>query len=586
MNTRLVGIASPKPAFATLNEALAHAARSAKALTFVDAHECETVHSWSELYERARRMAAQLVKLGIDPGDRVALVLPTGLDFMDAFFGTLLAGAVPVPLYPPVRLGRMDEYARATGGMLAATRPRLALADLRIRLLLGKALELAPPPLGCRTVSELMSHSEQLETDVSSESLALVQFSSGSTVDPKPVALTHSNLLSQLAALRSVLVERPGTHEKGVSWLPLYHDMGLIGCLGAALYAPADLVLLPPEAFLSRPAIWLRALSRHRGTISPAPSFAYGLCLKRVRDDDLVGVDLSDWTYALNGAEPVSIDTMERFADRFARFGLRREALMPVYGLSEAALAISFTSAHGEKAVRHVDSLTLATKGEVVPGLRPLASVGRPVPGCEIEVRGEDGSPQSERRVGRIVVRGPFIMKEYFGNPEASARAVQEGWLDTGDLGFVDAGELYVCGRKKDIVIIRGANHAPQEFEDCLESLAGVRTGCAVALGFVASDTQDESLLILAEHAEDPPDDLAQQISAAVVSRSGVRPHTVVVLAPGTLPRTSSGKLRRAEALRSYLAGTLHAPKPVNLLAMGSELARSALAHARRMLRA
>jgi acyl-CoA synthetase (AMP-forming)/AMP-acid ligase II len=584
VSARLVGAALPRPRFRTLNDCLDAGARSAFGLTFVDARENETKLSWADVRHRARRMAAALAQRGIEPGDRVAMVLPTGADFMDAFFGALLAGAVPVPLYPPVRLGRMDEYARSTGRMLEVSGAKIVLADRRIRLLLGKALDVARPALGCPTVVELMQGRDELAREITPDSLGLLQFSSGSTVDPKPVALTHANLLAQLAALRALLVERPGTHEKGVSWLPLYHDMGLIGCLLVALYSPGDLVLLPPEAFLARPALWLRALSRHRATISPAPNFAYGLCLKRVRDDELEGVDLSAWTYALNGAEPVSHEIMERFCERFARHGFRREALMPVYGLSEAALALTFTPAEGEKRVCRVDAKALALDGDVRPGERALVSVGVPVPGCEIEIRGEDGALAAERRVGAIFARADFVMKEYFGNPAATERALRDGWLDTGDLGFVDAGELYVCGRAKDVVIIRGANHAPQEFEECLESLAGVRAGCAVALGFVPDDTHAESLLILAESADDPPADLAQQIASAIAARSGIRPHTVVVLAPGTLPRTSSGKLRRGEALRRFLAGELRAPGAVNLLSVGAEMARSALAHARRKL--
>lgn len=580
----LKGPPLPPVKFPTLNATLAHAATTSFALTFVDTREEEKRLPWAQVHQRARRMAASLSSLGVQPGDRVAMVLPTGVDFMDAFFGALLAGAVPVPLYPPVRLGRMDEYARTTGRMLAVCRAKIVLSDRRIRLLLGKALELAQPALGCPTVAELMTHAAELSVDVTPDALALIQFSSGSTVDPKPVALTHGGLVCQLAALRALLVERPGTHEKGVSWLPLYHDMGLIGCLLVAAWSSGDLVLLPPEAFLARPALWLRAISRHRATISPSPNFGYGLCLKRVRDDELEGVDLSHWTYALNGAEPISREVMDRFCDRFGRFGFRREALMPVYGMSEAALAVSFTSPEGEKSVRCVDPQALAANGAVVPGPRPLVSVGRPVPGGELEVRGDDGTALAERHVGHVFARGPFLMKEYFGNPAATAAALRDGWLDTGDLGFIDAGELYVCGRTKDLVIIRGANHAPQEFEECLESLPGVRTGCAIAVGFVAPDTHDEALLILAERSDEPAAELATDIASAIVSRTGIRPHTVVLLSPGTLPRTSSGKLRRSEALRLYLAGQLLAPKAVNALSVGGELAKSALAHARRKL--
>ncbi len=584
MSSHLVGPPLGPLPFATVNEALSKAARGASGLRFVDAKEEETFLSWQELRERARRMAGALLERGVAPGDRVAMVLPTGRDFMDAFFGTLLAGAVPVPLYPPVRLGRLDEYAHATARMLSASSARVVLADRRIRLLLGRALEEARPALGCPTVAELMDRFGEAEVEASADGLGLIQFSSGSTVDPKPVALTHRSLIAQTAALKALMPERPGTHEKGCSWLPLYHDMGLIGGLLTAVTWPGELVLVPPELFLARPALWLRAISRHQATISPGPNFAYGLCLKRVRDEELGGVDLSSWTYATNGAEPISASVMERFSTRFARFGFRREALLPVYGLSEASLAVTFSPPRQQQRVARVDPNELARSRTVSPGAREVVSVGVPVPGCEVQVRGDDGGVLAQRQVGRVFARAPFMMREYFGRPDATAAALAGGWLDTGDLGFVDGGELYVCGRAKDLVIIRGANHAPQEFEECLEALEGVRTGCAVAIGFVPEDTQEEALLVIAEATPDAPAGLAEQIEAAIVARTNVRPERVHLVAPGTLPRTSSGKLRRAEALRRYLAGELSAPKAVNAMTVGVELVRSAVAHARRTL--
>ena len=228
--------------------------------------------------------------------------------------------------------------------------------------------------------------------------------------------------------------------------------------------------------------------------------------------------------------------------------------------------------------------LALATQGKVLAGSRTVVSVGSPVPGCALEVRDPDGAVLPEREVGRVFARAPFVMKGYFNNPEATARALPGGWLDTGDLGFVDQGQLYVCGRAKDVVIIRGANHAPQEFEECLDDLPGVRTGCAVAVGHVDPVAQEEGLWVFAETTDDAPDDLETRISAAIVSRTQVKPQRVQLVAPGTLPRTSSGKLRRGEALRLALAGELKPPRKVNPLTMSSALAKSALAHARRKL--
>jgi acyl-CoA synthetase (AMP-forming)/AMP-acid ligase II len=344
------------------------------------------------------------------------------------------------------------------------------------------------------------------------------------------------------------------------------------------------MVLIPPEVFLGRPALWLRALSRHKGFISPAPNFAYGLCLKRVKDEELQGVDLSWWKHALNGAEPVSLETLRRFSERFERYGFSPSALRPVYGLSEASLAVTFPPGGRGPRSLQVDADVLARELRVVEGSRALVSVGSPVAGVELEVRNELGHEVPERRVGRVFVRGPSVMVGYYGDAEATARAVSpDGWLDTGDLGFVADGELYLTGRAKDLVIIRGANHAPQSFEDCLQGVEGVRVGCAVALGFTPEGSEDEALLILAERAGPEVEDalVEERVRAAVVAGTGIRPHTVQMLEPGTLPRTSSGKLRRSEALRRYLSRELKPPKKIGAVGLAVEMAKSALAFVR-----
>jgi fatty-acyl-CoA synthase len=512
-------------------------------LTFVDAQERKTSLSFAELYERAQRAAGGLREQGVARGDRIAIVLPTGPDFMDAFFGAVLAGAIPVPLYPPVRLGRMEEFHRRTAHMIRACGAKLVLSDVRISRLLGVALADARPALGLRRVQ----HARPLISPAVADDLLLIQFSSGTTVDPKPVALTHANVLANVAAIETIVPTDDA--QAGVSWLPLYHDMGLIGCLLLAVDRPGPLTLIPPEVFLARPAIWLRAISRKRATISVAPNFAYGLCLRRVRDRDLEGVDLSSWQFALNGAEPVAPAVLRQFSERFASYGFDARALMPVYGLSEASLAVTFTpSGRGYRTIAH--------------GPRELASVGAPLPGIDVDVR-----------EGRIFVRGPSVMREYFGNRAATDATLREGWLDTGDLGLLDDGELFVSGRAKDVVILRGSNHAPQEFEEALDGVAGVRPGCAAAVGIPTVEGEQLALLVEADGAAD-----AEQIRARVTERTGIRPDEVHLLAPGTLPRTSSGKLRRGEALRQLQSGELRPPDPVTLLHVAKETARSLLA--------
>lgn len=581
MRALLSGGPPPTSKHATLVEALKAAARVELAeagLGYVDLDEHETWVSFGALYDKAAHLARALFARGVRPGDRVALIAPTSPAFVEAFFGALLASAVAVPLYPPVRLGRLDEYHRSTARMLGAAGARIVLADSRVRRLLGRTIERARPPLGCVTIEELArepSRSSALPR-VEGHELAIIQFSSGSTVDPKPVALSHDNVLAQCAALELLFPTHGPDGERllgrtGVSWLPLYHDMGLIGSLLSAVYVPGRLALIPPENFLARPALWIRAMSRHRALVSPAPNFAYGYAEKRIRDEDLVGVDLSSWHLALNGAEPVSPSVMARFVARFCRYGFAPRAMTPVYGLAEASLAVTFPKRGPRTAT--LDDLT-----------RPIVSVGEPIPGASIEIRDDEGNVVPPRTLGHIHVRGPSVMTGYFGLPTETARTLVDGWLDTGDLGFVDDGELFVCGREKDVIIVRGRNHAPHPFEEALEDVPGVRPGCAVAIGWVPPDGDGEVLVMLVEHTPDPPSSLEHDVRTAIVERTGIRPHVVQVLPPGTLPRTSSGKLRRREAAIRFANGKLDAPNDVNALRLATEVVRSTLAFARARL--
>jgi fatty-acyl-CoA synthase len=578
----LRGPPRPPTRFPTLAHALRAAVGHPSGTTFVDLSERETFLSWGEVCARAERAAAALAALGIRRGDRVAIVLRTEPAFLDAFLGAWFAGAVPVPLYPPVRLGRMDEYLRTTSRMLQVSGARLVLSRGGVKRLLGAAVEAARPELGCVDAGDLLDVTERLAHEARPEDLAVVQFSSGSTVDPKPVALTHAALAAQIDTLTAAVT--PGPKDALVSWLPLYHDMGLIGAPLGAMSYPGPLVLIPPEHFLARPALWLRAIARHGGTLSAAPSFAYAYAADRVKDVELEGLSLASWRLALDGAEQVSGEAMRRFAARFQRFGFDPASLVPVYGLAEAALAVTFAGRGRPLEGRRVDPVVLARDRVAVPGRREIVSVGTPVAGAEVEVRDERGEPLPEGRLGRIHVRGPSLMREYLGDPEATALALRDGWLDTADLGFVSGGELYVHGRAKDVVVVRGANHAPEEFEAALEGVAGVRPGCVVAAGFAPEDQGGEALLLLVERrrrAREPDPAIEAAVRRAVLERTGIAPHTIRVLEPGTLPRTSSGKLRRQEAARRFASGELAPPASAGALAVALHVARSQLAYAR-----
>lgn len=566
----------------TLNEALVRAApRVDCGVRIVDRRERATWLSWSEIFDRASRVAGGLRAAGVETGDMVGLLYPTGEEFFAAIFGTLLCGAVPVPLYPPVRLGRLPEYLDRTAHMLRAAEVRLVLTDVRLRRILGTALAKA----GCqdRSLTQL-PRAEPIAREVPADALALVQFSSGTTLDPKPVALTHRAVLAQTGILNDFWPDRPGLRHTGVSWLPLYHDMGLIGCVFPVLERPSVLTVIPPEAFVARPAIWLRMLSKYRATISPAPNFAYGLCVEKIRDAELEGVDLSEWRIALNGAEAVVPSVVRAFNQRFSKWGLRPEALTPVYGLSEAALAVTFSTIDEPTTNRRFARQSLGSDSKVVVSAsgRELVSVGRPVPGFEVEVRGRAGRVLGEGRVGRIWAKGPSLMKEYLHQRETTQRTLVEGWLDTGDLGFFSAGELYITGREKDVLIVRGSNHAPEEIEAVVSELADARTGCCAAVSHLPEGAEREQVWLFVERRRGADaaagNGLVDACRRRVLAQTSIAVDRVEVLAPGTLPRTSSGKIRRQETLRRYLDSRLDPPKSVSATRLLLTMGRSVIA--------
>ncbi len=569
----------------TLGQALAHAAAEGPTLglRFVDSAERETFLTWPEVQRRARVAAGALRARGVQSGDRVVLIFPTGPGFFDAFFGCALLGAVPVPLYPPVRLGRMDAYVERTAAMITQVEAVAVITDARVGRALGQVALRCPVRAGWLR-DEALTDGEPTEVEVDPDSLGLVQFSSGSTQDPKPVALTHRALLAQGRVLTEVVKAAsaaPGSPAPaGVSWLPLYHDMGLIGCLLPALCVPGPLTLIPPEAFLAKPALWLRAISRHRGTVSPAPDFAYALCTERIRDADLVGVDLSSWRLALDGAEPIATRTLAAFAERFAPYGLDPHALTPVYGLSEMALAVTFTpTGRGPRPVIVEPQALAEGRVEHDPAGVARMSVGRALPGFDVQI-GPPGSPAPAQTVGRVYVRGPSMMAGYLGREDAP---VIDGWLDTGDLGFLDEGELVIAGRAKDVIVHRGRNHAPQDLERAADAVEGVRTGCVVAVGDLTEE--GERVLVFAE-VRAPRAGLAEEVATAVRSAAGIDPHLVVLLTPGTLPRTSSGKLQRAATLAQWRAHTLLPPAALTPLHLAGLLAKSWVGHVAARLRA
>jgi acyl-CoA synthetase (AMP-forming)/AMP-acid ligase II len=522
----------------TLLSCLERAARTGEVVRFLDRSEEKRI-LYRDVLEKARQVAGGLAAMGIGSCSTVAVAVPTSPEFYYAFFGVLAAGAAPLSIPLPRPFGERRTFEDEIRASLRAAGARLLLTDVpgRIRLADFEAVALtelddAPPRL------------LELEPD----SLALVQLSSGTTGAPKPVPLTHRQLLSNVGAIRFRILERyPGDRYQhgGVSWLPLYHDMGLVGAVLTALAEPAPLTLMKPEDFVARPARWLQAISRYRATTSAAPHFAYELVLEKVKDEELEGVDLSSWLLALDGAEPVTAPVLSRFYQRFRAHGLRKEALTPVYGLAEASLAVAFSDPGAPYTSRRFDGAALVEKEEAVEAANgvELVSSGSPVDGIEIAIADESGARLREGRLGRVLIRGPSVTSEGVG---------ADGFLDTGDRGFLHLGELYLRGRSRDLLNLRGRNQAPETIEEAVEGISGLRAGAIAAV----SPLGEGGLYLLAERSFDlsPQDEerAMSEIRARVVERCGVDP-TVRLLEAGALPRTSSGKIRRQEAARLFV---------------------------------
>ncbi|MPZ19330.1 MAG: AMP-binding protein [Luteitalea sp.] len=556
---------------------------------FADRTGNAQLYPYGDVVDRAMRVAGTLQRQGLQPGDRVAIVLPTSIHFFDAFLGTMLAGGVPTALYPPVRLGKLTEYFARTARALQQIGARFLVIDPQIGKLIGPAVESLHGLSHIFDAGDLLQDAAWHPIRPQADAPALLQFSSGTTTHPKAVTLSHRNLMHSLEMIDG-FVSFLGNGERengGVCWLPLYHDMGLIGCLFMGLYHPATLTYLRPEQFLAKPALWLQTISRYAAAASPAPDFAYGLCLSRISDEEMDGVDLSSWRIAFNGAEAIDPNVMQRFIDRFSRWGLRPEALTPVYGLAEAGLAVTFSDPAEPAVITEFDREALTRSGVAKPGSgRRLPSVGRSMPGLDVEVRDQEAR-LDDGSIGRIWVRGPSITNGYYNDPESTGRLLRDGWLDTGDLGFFHRDNLYISGRAKDLIIIRGRNYAPQEIETLLTDLPGLRRGCAVAVADSSAEGR-ERLVILAERdrrSPKPDDELVGSIRNTVLSGLALTPDVIELLPPGTLPRTSSGKLRRAEALRMYQTRQLRPPARTTRLALLRHVATSQLAWARHWLR-
>jgi 1-acyl-sn-glycerol-3-phosphate acyltransferase len=556
-----------------------------------DGMERSATLTFGELYAAAQRCAAELGRRGVPAGGRVALMLPTSRAFFVSYAGILLAGAIPVPIYPPFRADRIEEYAARQSAILnnaevcllltfrraeavaKLLRPRVrSLTEVADAQKLMEAADKAPPPSPGALPLHLTGSRARKGSDI-----ALLQYTSGSTGDPKGVVLTHANLMANMRAVGEAVQLGPG--DVGVSWLPLYHDMGLIGAWLTLLHFGIPLAVMSPLAFLTRPERWLQAFHKHRGTISAAPNFAYELCVRKIADKDIQGVDLSSWRAALNGAEPVNPETLERFANRFASYGFRREAQLPVYGLAEATLAVTVPPLGRGPLIDRVERETFAAQGRAVPAAPEdetaiaFVSSGGPIPRHEVRIVEDKGNEVPDRTEGFLWFRGPSATSGYYGNAKATeallplGSASTEGeyaWVNSGDRAYRADGEIYVTGRVKDIIIKGGRNLYPHEVEELAARAEGIRKGCIVAFGLKDEGSGTEKLVVVAETRERNAvrrGGIASSITDLVTQGLGLPPDRVELIPPGSIPKTSSGKLRREETKQLYLAGTLSASR-------------------------
>ena len=523
--------------------------------------------TFAALVERAELIAAGLVDRGLEPGQAAALMLPTGLDYLATFLAVQMAGAIPVPIYPPARLSQLEDHvgrhagilANATARMLVTFGPALGVS----RLLTGQVAGLN----AVVDVAGLDRHGRLRERPgLDESSTAFLQYTSGSTGNPKGVVLSHGDVLASLRAMAAALGATP--RDVFVSWLPLYHDMGLIGGWMGSLYYGFPLVLMSPLDFLARPARWLEAIHRHRGTLSGGPNFAYELCVRRVEPEQIESLDLSTWRIAFNGAEPVNPDTMDRFAAKFAPCGFDQNAMTPVYGLAEATLGVAFTPIGRGPRVESVEADAIARRGQAIPlsrgtprDLRRFVSCGPPIPGFEVRVVDDRGTELRERAEGAIEFRGPSTTAGYFRNAVASRALFDGEWLRSGDRGYIAGGELYVTGRDKDLIVRAGRNLYPYDLEAAVGEVDGVRKGCVAVFASSDPGAGTERLVVIAETREEGCErkrEIEDAITRTAAALLGGGPDEIVLAPPHSVLKTSSGKIRRSAIRELFESGALH----------------------------
>jgi fatty-acyl-CoA synthase len=549
--------------FATFGEALDYAATGARGLNFHDPRgQLTRVYPFSELRADALAVARRLMARGLGKGDRIALIAETGPDFAALFCGAVYAGVWPVPLPLPTSFGGKDSYVEQIATQMASAEPRLLFYPAELANLAGAAAERQ----GCGSVAwQDFAREDAPEIalpEVRSDEICFLQYSSGSTRFPHGVAVTHQGLLDNLAAHGHGM--ELGEDDRCISWLPWYHDMGLVGCLLSPIANQVSADYLKTEDFARRPLAWLDMISRNAGhSISYSPTFGYDICARRISSQTHVAerFDLARWRIAGNGADMIRPDVMQNFVDAFADAGFRAAAFMPSYGLAESTLAVTLMPPGEGIRVELVEEERLSGTPRDLSRparYRAIVNCGKPVRGMEVVIRGEHGNPLGDHHIGKVWCHGTSLMHSYYRDPEATAACLVDGWLDTGDMGYMAGGYLFIVGRAKDMIIINGKNHWPQDIEWAVEQLPGFHQGDIAAFALETENGEEVPAVLVHCRVTDPGERkrLHEEIRDKVRSITGMN-CLIELVPPRTLPRTSSGKLSRAKAKKLYLSGEI-----------------------------
>ena len=559
--------------FTTLGEALDYAATGVRGLNFHDARgTLSRAYPFAELRADALDAAYRLIAAGVRPEDRIALVAETGPEFAALFFGAVYAGAWPVPLPLPTSFGGRDSYIEQLRVQLSSCDPTMLIFPPELAEMAAAAAQL----VGVAGIdwSELATRDAPVAAlpVADGEAIAYLQYSSGSTRFPHGVAITHHALLNNLAA-HSHGMEVDGS-DRCISWLPWYHDMGLVGCFLSPIANQVSTDYLKTEDFARRPLAWLDLISRHDGTtLSYSPTFGYDICARRISSQIKPSerFDLSRWRVAGNGADMIRPDVMQAFVDAFAEAGFKASAFLPSYGLAEATLAVSLMPPGDGIRVELVEETQLSGGDETgarqprPQRFRAIVNCGKPVRDMTVEIREEDGTPLPDGAIGKLWCKGPSVMVGYFRDQAATDACMTDGWLDTGDMGYMSDGYIYIVGRAKDMIIVNGRNHWPQDIEWAVEQLPGFKAGDIAAFAITTPGGEETPAVLVQCRSSDETERqrLREEIRERVRSVTGMN-CVIELIPPRTLPRTSSGKLSRAKARNLYLNGDI---KPYDIAA-------------------